>query len=274
MKQLVEACKVLIFDLDGTLYEGTEHYDYYAEQIKQELPADLQPLFVRDYEEMKLGKHALSIGKVYDMEQDAILTLDPLAHTVVEVQTWTGQTWSDGDRGAAYPGQIVYDETRYIAVGDGWWLPYVTGAHYGAKDTYHCYNKTKDYMSSPQFHLPKTPGLREALAGMKGEKTLVLLTNSDGPDVRRLLRGLELADIFDMTITDALKPFRTAEHLQHIVHTYGVRPDEVVSIGDNFINELAPALKLGMHAVYIAPHGGVSEYENFLIVPTLAHAFA
>ncbi|GGE70041.1 HAD family hydrolase [Priestia taiwanensis] len=273
MKALIEKCKVIIFDLDGTLYEGTCHFDYYAEQIKNELPKELHQDFERDYEAMKQGDHALKIGKVYDMEKDVILTLDPMTFSVVEGHTWEGQLLPNSTVEEWYNEPIVYDEARMIAVGDGWWLPYVNGAHHGVKDTYHCYDKTKEYMVSKDFVLPKTEGLKEALMKLKDEKKLVLLTNSDYEDVQRLLKELELHGLFDFEITDAYKPFETEQHLQKLMILYSVEPHEVVSIGDNFMNEIAPALKLGMHGVYISEHGHTYSNDSLVIVPTLARAF-
>jgi FMN phosphatase YigB (HAD superfamily) len=269
MKKLIEKCKVIIFDLDGTLYEGTSHFDYYANQIKQELAEEIQPAFERDYNEIKKGNHILKIGTVYDMEKDAILTLDPMTLSVTEAHTWDGKRIPTTE----YNEPIAYDETRMIAVGDGWWLPYVTGAHYGVKDTYHCYDKTKEYMVSNEFILPKTEGLKEALLLVKEEKKVVLMTNSDYEDVQRLLKELELDGLFDFEITDAYKPFETEQHLKKLMILYSVEAHEVVSIGDNFMNEIAPALKMGMHAVYISPHGHPYCSEALVIVPTLANAF-
>jgi FMN phosphatase YigB (HAD superfamily) len=273
MKHLIEKCSVIIFDLDGTLYEGTSHFDYYAEQIKQELAEELREDFDKDYTAIKQGNHALKIGTVYDMEKDTVLTLDPMTLSVMEAHTWEGQLVSTTDVTQWYNEPIVYDETRMIAVGDGWWLPYVTGAHYGVKDTYHCYDKTKEYMVSKEFVLPKTEGLKEALTTLKDEKKLVLMTNSDYDDVQRLLKELELEGLFDFEITDAYKPFETEQHLQKLMILYSVEPHEVVSIGDNFINEIAPALKIGMHAIYISSHGHPYSNDSLVIVPTLANAF-
>ncbi|MFX3624724.1 MAG: HAD family hydrolase [Ectobacillus sp.] len=273
MRKIIDKCKVIIFDLDGTLYEGTSHFDYYAKQIEETLPVEQRPLFAEDYEKMKRGAHPLTIGKVYDKEYDVILTLDPLSLKAIEVHTWTGQKWRAEKVQSIYSTPIIYDTARMIAVGDGWWLPYAAGAHYGAENMRSAYDKTKIYMSSTDFHLPKTPGLQKALLKLRNEKKLVLITNSDELDVKRLLRGLELHEVFDFVITDALKPIETIKHFQMVISKHGVKAEEVVSIGDNFINEISPALKLGMYAVYITPHPTEFRHHHLMTVPTLANAF-
>ena len=80
-----------IFDLDGTLYEGTAHFDYYAALMKQELPAEWQRAFARDYEKMKRGEHAVKIGTAYDTEQDTILEVDPFTSRITAVKSWSGE---------------------------------------------------------------------------------------------------------------------------------------------------------------------------------------
>ncbi|MED4973987.1 MULTISPECIES: haloacid dehalogenase [Geobacillus thermoleovorans group] len=41
--------KAIVFDLDGTLYEETEHFDYYAEQVAKRLREADRPRFWDDY---------------------------------------------------------------------------------------------------------------------------------------------------------------------------------------------------------------------------------
>jgi putative hydrolase of the HAD superfamily len=160
-----------------------------------------------------------------------------------------------------------------IAIGDGWWLPFVTAKHYGVNDTYTSYNKTKEYMVTDQFELTKTPGLKQGLLELKESKKIVLCTNSDIDDVGRLLKELELDTVFEHILTSAMKPTNTESHFKKLLEQYGVEPHEVVSIGDNFINEIAPALKLGMKAVYIHASSR-SDSENLFVVPTLANVWS
>ncbi|MDF0727383.1 hypothetical protein PY093_11865 [Cytobacillus sp. S13-E01] len=42
--------RVIVFDLDGTLYEDTHHFDYYALRLQEMLPEENRVLFWNDYE--------------------------------------------------------------------------------------------------------------------------------------------------------------------------------------------------------------------------------
>ncbi|MFD1735102.1 HAD family hydrolase [Bacillus salitolerans] len=274
MRSFLKAAKLVIFDLDGTLYEDTDHFDYYAQLLKDELNSpELQARFEQDYAEMKEGSHIVKIGKAYDVERDYVLTLDPMTLQVTEVHGWDGTLVDPLDVKDLYKDPLQFNFENMIAIGDGWWLPFAAAKHYGVKDTYTNYNKTKEYMVTEQFQLTKTAGLIPFLNELKETKQIVLCTNSDIDDVGRLLRELELDKIFTHILPSAMKPTQTSSHFEKLLKQYNVKADEAVSIGDNFINEIAPALKLGMKAVYIHPTYRDEESANLLVIPTLANAW-
>ncbi|MBM6616820.1 HAD family hydrolase [Bacillus suaedaesalsae] len=270
MKSFIEEAKLVIFDLDGTLYEDTDHFDYYADLMKAQLHnEELQQKFQQDYEAMKAGNHVVKIGKAYDVENDYVLTLDPMSLTVTEVHDWDGNVV---DTSSMYAEPLTFNFENMIAIGDGWWLPFAAAKHYGVEDTYTSYNKTKEYMVTDNFQLTKTAGLKQGLLELKESKKIVLCTNSDIDDVGRLLKELELDTVFEHILTSSMKPTKTEEHFKKLLAQYEVEPHEAVSVGDNFINEIAPALKLGMKAVYI--HSASDERnENLFTIPTLANVW-
>lgn len=272
MKSFLDEAKLVIFDLDGTLYEDTDHFDYYGDLLKAELTEEEQAMFQRDYDAMKAGNHIVKIGKAYDVERDYVLTLDPMTLEITEVHNWNGTSIPKEDINTLYPEPLQFNFENMIAIGDGWWLPFVAAKHYGVKDTYTSYNQTKEYMVTEDFQLTKTQGLKDALLQLKETKKLVLCTNSDIDDVGRLLKELELDLIFEHILPSSMKPTHTEAHFKKLLTQYEVQPHETVSIGDNFINEIAPALKLGMRAVYIHPSHQSENADKLLVVPTLANA--
>ncbi|KAA0546136.1 HAD family hydrolase [Bacillus sp. BGMRC 2118] len=269
MRSFIEHAKLFIFDLDGTLYEDTDHFDYYADLLADQLPnRELQLNFHQDYEAMKAGTHVVQIGTAYDVENDLALTLNPMNLQVTLVQDWNGNVVD-----YQYPTPLLFNFKSMIAIGDGWWLPFVAAMHYGVSDTIASYNRTKEFMVTDQFQLTKTPGLKQGLLELKETKKLVLCTNSDLDDALRLLKELELDTIFEHILPSSMKPAKTEELFKRLLTQYDVEPHEAISIGDNFINEIAPALKLGMKAVYI--HAKTDEQnDDLLTIPTLANVFA
>jgi FMN phosphatase YigB (HAD superfamily) len=274
VKHIIDDAKLLIFDLDGTLYEDTDHFDYYCRLLQKRVPEEKSKGFWDTYESMKKGTHPVAIGKVYDIQNDTSVTVDPMTLQVTKVMSFDGQEWPSDEVKKEYTGELAYDFERLIAIGDGWWLPYATAMHFGLKqsDTWECYNATKEYMVTDQFQLTKTQGLKQALIRLKQEKKLVLLTNSEKEDVKRLLNELQLDGIFHALYTEGEKPLKTKARIKEILQKFQVEPHEAVSIGDNFINEIAPALLMGLKAVYIQPNRVEIKHENLHIVPTLANA--
>ncbi len=265
--------ELFVFDLDGTLYEGTDHFDYYANRLLIDVPEENKQAFLDDYEKMKVGDHLVKIGKAYDVKRDTILTLDPLSLRVVKVEKWDGEVWSDENREELYSEKLSFDFEHMIAIGDGWWLPFAAAKHYGVGNCYPRYVETKEYMVTEAFKLEPIPGVKEGLATLKENKKMVLVTNSDIDDVGRLLKELQLDEIFEHMVTSAKKPSKTDEIFEKLVEQYEVKPEQVVSIGDNFINEIAPALQKNMKAIYIDPLKPEFKHENLVIVSSLGDCF-
>lgn len=275
-RKWLDDAKLLIFDLDGTLYEDTDHFDYFASSLKEMLSPEKQEDFQKEYEQIKHGEHPVTIGKAYDAVRDAVVTVDPMTGKATAACDWNGRDWPTCKVHETYPEQLRFDFEKMIAIGDGWWLPQTTGRHFGlpSQITVDCYNKTKEYMVTDAFQLTKTPGLKAGLLRLKREKTTVLLTNSQKDDVERLLSELDLNGLFDEIIPSAMKPAETESHFKKIMATHGVKPEEAVSIGDNLINEIAPALRLGMKAIYIQARGAASlAHRDLYVVRSLAEVF-
>jgi len=258
-----------IFDLDGTLYEGKDHFDYYAQLLMDQVTPANRPLFWNDYEKMKAGDHLIAIGKAYDVENDLAVTIDPITLKVVEAHDWNGQKVANIED--IYRNSPVnFDFDHFVAIGDGWWLPFACAKHYGVSNCHPYYLKTKEYMVSDQFKLEAIPHLREFLLMLKKTEHIVLMTNSDKEDVLRLLKELNLNNVFDHVISSAKKPSRTKDIFVELQEMYQLPFYQLVSIGDNFLNEIAPALLLGMKAVYISEHPHKTVDENLQQVQNIS----
>ncbi|MGY4688825.1 HAD family hydrolase [Salibacterium sp. K-3] len=244
--------QIAVFDLDGTLYEDTSHFRYYAERLAEKLPAEKQPSFWRDYEKMLEGDHPVAVGRVYDAQNDYVLEVDPASYVVTRIWTWEGKETENKD---TYTSPVTFDFDSMIAVGDGWWLPAAAAKHHGTGSTRDAYQKTKAFMQTEDFQFAEDLSRRASIEKLGNQMHLVLLTNSEAGDVKQLLRTLDLEDVFDEVIPGAAKPARTEAHFRSILQTYEAAPEEVVSIGDNYLNDIVPAENLGMASVLIDPQG-------------------
>lgn len=251
---------VVIFDLDGTLYEDTEHFDYLAEQYRQRVPAHRQDDYARDYQAIAAGEHPLAIGRVYDVSRDVVLEVNRRLAVQAGWQ-WDGTPVPATTLAATYLAPIEPDMEAMLSIGDGWWPPQACALHHGATDTRGAFLATKEFVASDAFTLQPIPGLAGALERMRDNgKCLVLATNSHQEDTERLLQRLGLEGYWHALYPDCNKPKRTREVFSAIAARFGAGGRAVLSVGDNFLNEIAPAEDLGFQTLFIDPLG-VTRYE-------------
>lgn len=271
-KTLLEQADVAIFDLDGTLYEGTEHFNLHVDNLKQQLDDEKKEQFQDIYNKILRGEHPVQIGKIYDGLRDIVWSWDPFTEELTEARDWNNEVVTVNDA----PKKIAaheFDFKNWVPIGDGWWPPYAIARHFGISiDAIQAsYNKTKEQMAELDGYLRQTPGLKEYLKELKQNTRLVVCTNSDEVDAKRLLKFLEIDEHFEELIPSAMKPVQTKKHFKYVLDHFDVKPEQVVSVGDNFMNEVAPALQLGMKAVWLtdAKEKPV-ENDQYVLTDTLA----
>ncbi len=250
--------KLFLFDLDGTLYEDQDHFDFYAQCLAERLEPGKRNLFWEDLQASRRGEHPLRLGRVYDLEKDLILEIDREAR-IKRAWTWEGRALEKGRLRTFYPLQVRCNMENMLYMGDGWWLPAACAFHYGLKDPGYCYQKTKDWLAETDRALQPIPGLAEKLSLLSETYPLVLATNSDQEDTERLLKLLELEQIFNSIFTCCEKPAGTKFLAKKIEEDFAIDPEGFISIGDNFLNEIGPLRDTGAQSILIDPHGVFSE---------------
>ncbi|MCF8564217.1 HAD family hydrolase [Alicyclobacillus tolerans] len=228
-------CKVFVFDLDGTVYEETEHFPYYGRQLAKRLPGPVADEYLREVGEALAGRRTLTYGVRYDVLQDLVYKGD-------EVLGWTGDVRT---------GEASHQVAN---IDDPWGIYAVTAIHFGLSpaQVQEAFLATRDYMQGPSFPMRGLPGLRQALDGLKRDGVrFVLMTNSPEPDSRAIVEKLGLTGAFDIEVFEALKPRRVKEHFERYRDAFEVEYSEMVSIGDHYANEIGPAAELGMKTIHI-----------------------
>jgi FMN phosphatase YigB (HAD superfamily) len=267
---LTQSIKVIVFDLDGTLYEDTHHFHYYAKRLQDKLPLMVQDKFDHDYRLFQEGKHALKIGRVYDVEKDLILV--QLDGIVQEAYQWDGTPLEKEKIKLFYPKPITIDLDSMLNVGDLWWVPASIARHYGLtnEESYQAFLETRKYMMTPEFQMTKIPGLKETLEEISDEIKLVLMTNSPKQDSEVILSKLDLHQVFHKKIFMAKKPTLTQQHFASIKKEFNVDYEQILSIGDNWLNEILPAKKLGCSTILIDSHQIADDQFADIIVSTIS----
>lgn len=266
---------LIVYDLDGTLYEDTHHFDYYAGELKKRLPEDVRAQFQADYDAALQDKHPLRIGRTYDANRDLILV--QLKGDVSEAYHWDGTPLPKEEVERLYPEKVTVNLEDMFSIGDMWWVPGCMARHYGLNDagTSEAFLATREFMMGPDFHMNRIPGLIEAIAASRaGGVKQVLVTNSPEVDSTKILEKLGLLESFDLKVFTARKPSGTKGVFARIKEQFDLPYEGFLSVGDNWVNEILPAHELGCQTVYIDPHGIGQGWECDERVTSMQEALA
>jgi putative hydrolase of the HAD superfamily len=104
---------------------------------------------------------------------------------------------------------------------------------------------------------PSHPAARDVVALLRQHGVAVLLTKGDDLVQRRRIEEATLTDAFDEIRVVAEK---TDESFTSVLSDHGVTASDAWSIGNSLRSDINPALRVGMHAIWVDAH--VWEYER------------
>jgi len=142
-----------------------------------------------------------------------------------------------------------------VDAADGWEAAVLLagGARGASRAFAEPFARTRAFMLTDACELEIPDGLVELLERSAGRARRVLVSNTPSFGVMPLLNRLGLAERLDEIVCDAAKPHRFAERLRAYADVEGVSPRAVLSIGDHFVNDIAPALEAGCSTAYVNP---------------------
>lgn len=150
---------------------------------------------------------------------------------------------------------------RYLAgeggveASDGWEAAVVLAG--GPRGVSRAYSEefaaTRAFMLTDACALEVPDGLPELLERVERRARRVLVSNTPAFGVLPLLDRIGLTGHFDEISCASAKPHRFAERLRGLADVLDVPPRSVLSIGDHFVNDIAPALEAGCSTAYVDP---------------------
>ncbi|WP_240414152.1 HAD family hydrolase [Paenibacillus periandrae] len=236
--------EVVLFDLDGTLYQDGTFYKRYLELLfdKGEHAARLEE-FLAEMASLLEGSHPSSIGDWYHPGSDTWTRGGDL--TVY--RDWQGQQV-----------EAVTDtaEMASIYAGDAWSLVSIFAAKYGVGEgqRQQAFQQVRKEMLRGASSFERHPGLYEAIGGLTGVRKRILLTNSPEHTGREFISALACTELFDEIVYGAGKPSGLERYMSELIEQEGLRPDQILSIGDHAWNDLYPVRKLGGRTVWLSPY--------------------
>ena len=114
--------------------------------------------------------------------------------------------------------------------------------------------ETREYMMSPDCRLEVPAALIDFLPQVRAKVHVVVASNSPENAARPLMEKLGLITYFDRIYSQANKPEGLIALVEEIMGTRDFDPLLVYSVGDNYLNDIAPAVQRGWLTAHISPH--------------------
>jgi FMN phosphatase YigB (HAD superfamily) len=115
------------------------------------------------------------------------------------------------------------------------------------------FRRAREYLQSGHCRVDVPAGLRETVERLRPVCRQFLLSNTPAYGVFGLLQRLGLADLFDEVVCEAGKPASLPARIAAVRGVFGLPAHRVLSAGDHFPNDIAPALGAGAATAYIDP---------------------
>ncbi|MEA5049324.1 MAG: HAD family hydrolase [Eubacteriales bacterium] len=243
-----EKTKVIVFDLDGTIYQDSTFYKPYIRfMVEGTDKENWEPRLVTYVDDVLCGKR-LNMNSFYRCA--AIPANDP-------------DQFADMAERAILPDAAARERTdpnETIYLGDAWavltFIGYSIGV-FGAERCQKTYRKTRRVME--ESGLCGSERLRDALIRVNNCCETILLSNSDAETAQKLLEKLGYCGIFTRESFSVEKPYGLVDAVEKCLPGALENPRTVLAVGDHAYNDLEPLRRLGCRTLWMNPYSGIGE---------------
>jgi FMN phosphatase YigB (HAD superfamily) len=246
---------VVVFDFDGTLYEGTGFLEPHLAALQGALGPD-GPDLSAAYEQVLAGEHVLQLGDLFDFDTATIIR--PIPEPPDDVFGLRVDATLDLEgRRVPPPASVVDGHVAFGApvtyVGDPWQISAALARGFGVDPAARreAFVAVRHVMNGDDYDLGIPACLDDLLARFAHVGQRILVTNTDEELGALAVARLDVDDHFDRMVFGANKPVGLAGLLGSIVAD--VDPARVLCVGDNYWNDVLPAYQLGTQSVLIDP---------------------
>jgi FMN phosphatase YigB (HAD superfamily) len=243
--QWLKDINVLIFDMDGTLYQDYTFMGRYIHKMMAgNFPeSEIEETVALAYDILE-GRRHVKLGFMYDPASLVFYRQQDL-HPVTSYD-WDGLEL-----------EITESEENALAyIGDPWGIAQLMAywKNVLADEVKRAFDDVRKEMLTEAYCIIKRTDLFEEIRNLE-DKRLILMTNSPLPTGQEFVDFLEINEVFDEFYFDGQKPYGIEELFGKLL-VEGYEPHEILSIGDHPWNDLYPVHKAGGHTCLI------SEYKH------------
>ncbi|MCJ8014661.1 HAD family hydrolase [Paenibacillus sp. KQZ6P-2] len=242
--------KVIIFDMDGTLYQEDTFMERYIRHLLKgtEHEPDTEAA-VMTAEAIRSGEHAFGLGHFYHLRDGLMLTWQ--GDRMAQGYLWDGTTVPV--QGERYDFDSIH-RADLLHIGDPWGIVAMLSHQYKLPDTKlsEAFDKVRQEMLLAPYHFEIHTGLMQAIEELDVDKR-VLMTNTPLESGIEFLEYMQIRHAFDEVYFGAGKPSGLELYLASLLKQ-GYRAYEILSIGDNPWNDLHPVKRMGGRTCFISPY--------------------
>lgn len=239
--------KLLVFDLDGTLYQD----EYFVETYLTYLFKEDAAKWIQEAHRILNDQHAVKVGHFFNKEMKA-----GVCHRSGEV---TGHyDWDGKDIKLA---EDISAQNGMHYIGDAWGVIGAIADYMGIPDNdrSNAFNSVRRDMILGNNAIKSHGGLAAAIRGLTSIPYKILMSNSPEEAAVDFVPKLGLDNLFDTIIFGGNKPAGLTSFLKSFMDEKGIKPEQVLSIGDNAWNDLYPVKYMGGRTIWISPYESKDE---------------
>lgn len=245
--------KVAIFDMDGTLYQDDAFLGRYVTYLLDGVMDEEEiAIAVSEAYDILDGSHTVKLGHFFDREQHFFYEHDQFLPT--NCYSWEGKKHENP----------LEENASLLFIGDPWGIANLYAEKYGIprESRAEAFEKVRYEMIEDPFKIRLHAPLFDSITAL-GIKKKIFMTNTPGDTGPAFVTYLNIGSVFDDYVFDAKKPLGMETIVKGLLKE-GYEPDEILSIGDNPYNDLAPVRKLGGRTCLISPytHFGMQEWDH------------
>ncbi|MDR6550236.1 HAD hydrolase-like protein [Paenibacillus qinlingensis] len=245
--------KVIIFDMDGTLYQEDTFMDRYIRYLLEGTEWEQDTQFsIASSRKILSGNHTIKLGHFYHKLDDVALVQN--AGRFVHGFLSNGDELEGQEFAEKYAALSIYD-TNLIYMGDPWGI--VNTIRHKCKiheeQMKIAFERVREEMILEPYQFGLQHDLFQTIHNLTAIDRKILMTNTYEKSGIDFLHYMQIHHMFNEIYCGADKPFGIQKYMASLLEQ-GYHAHEVLSIGDNPWNDLYPVKQAGGRTCFISPY--------------------